>query len=98
YRLIPSLETQTIFRSLFQSVQQATFAIYLVHSYKICSFSHPYKFWFIDEIIISFFVPYLNPFFFVYCGAKFVLRKDLTFGVNRVTIQQKRAVEITANV
>ena len=28
-----------------------------------------------------------NPFFFVYCGAKFVLRKALTFGGTRVTIQ-----------
>ena len=28
-----------------------------------------------------------HSFFFVYCGAKFVLRKALTFGANRVTIQ-----------
>ena len=28
-----------------------------------------------------------NPFFFVYCGIKFVLRKALTFGADRVTIQ-----------
>ncbi len=28
-----------------------------------------------------------TPFFFVYCGAKFVLRKALTFGGTRVTIQ-----------
>ena len=32
-------------------------------------------------------MPFLNPFFFVYCGAKFVLRKALTFGADRVTIQ-----------
>lgn len=39
-----------------------------------------FKFQFIGEIIISFFVSFLNPFFFVYCGAKFVLQKGLDFG------------------
>ena len=51
---------------------------------------HTYKFLFIGESIISFFAPFLNPFFFVYRGAKFVLRKALTFGADRVTIQMTK--------
>ena len=46
-----------------------------------------------DENIIPFFVPFLNPFFFVYCGAKFVLRKVLTFGAVRVTIKTKNSLD-----
>ena len=35
-----------------------------------------------------------NPFFFVYCGAKFVLRKALTFGADRVTIQTTKTPRV----
>ena len=50
-----------------------------------------------DVNIISFFTPFLNPFFFVYCGAKFVSRKALTFGGTRVTIQTTKNSLSTAD-
>ena len=40
----------------------------------------------------------LDPFFFVYCGAKFVLRKALTFGGTRVTIRTTKNSPSTADV